>query len=94
VAKQSFAPQVLTANRLRAGDVVYLAGNEDWVAELGKAAVATDAQQLQVLEAAAALAVGRQQVVGVYAIDVDTRAGAPAPLSVKERIRAARGPSV
>ena len=91
---KAFAPQVLTANTLRVGDVVYLAANEDWVPELTLAIVATDAAQLAALEAAAAKSVAAQHVVGVYAIDVDTSSGAPAPSSVKERIRAARGPTV
>jgi Protein of unknown function (DUF2849) len=76
---KAFAPQVLTANRLRAGDTVYLAANDDWVPELARASVALDAAQ---------------HVVGVYEMDVDVTAGAPQPTSVKERIRAARGPSV
>ena len=91
---KAFAPQVLTANTLRVGDVVYLAANEDWVPELTLAIVATDAAQLAALEAAAAKSVAAQHVVGVYAIDVDTSSGAPAPSSVKERIRAAHGPTV
>ena len=89
-----FAPQVLTANRLRIGDVVYLAANDRWVPELAGARVAKDAVELAGLEAIAAGAVATQKVVGVYAIDVDTSSGAPAPTSVKERIRAARGPTV
>ena len=91
---KAFAPQVVTANRLRVGDVVYLAANDDWVPDLALAAVAVDAGQLASLEANAARAVATQHVVGVYAIDVDVSAGAPKPLSVKERIRAARGPSI
>ena len=90
----AFSPQVVTANRLRVGDVVYLAANDDWVPELTGATVATDAAQLSALEAVAAKAVASQQVVGVYAIDVDVSAGVPKALSVKERIRAARGPTV
>ncbi len=90
----AFSPQVVTANRLRVGDVVYLAANDDWVPELTDASVATDAAQLSALEAIAAKAVASQQVVGVYAIDVDVSAGSPKALSVKERIRAARGPTV
>ena len=89
-----FSPQVVTANRLRAGDVVYLAANDDWVPDLTRAVVAKDAAALTVLEAVAAKSVAAQQVVGVYAIDVDTRDGTPKPLSVKEHIRAARGPTV
>ncbi len=91
---KAFAPQVLTANRLRAGDVVYLAANEDWVPDLARARVALDVTELEALHAIAARAVATQHVVGVYEMDVDTSAGAPAPTSVKERIRAARGPSV
>ena len=37
---KAFAPQVVTANTLRVGDVVYLAANEDWVPELKFAIVA------------------------------------------------------
>ena len=91
---KAFSPQVVTANRLRAGDVVYLAANDDWVSDLAKATVANDAAALAALEGVAAKAVAAQKIVGVYAIDVDTSAGAPKPLSVKERIRAAGGPTI
>ena len=91
---KAFSPQVVTANRLRVGDVVYLAANDDWVSDLAKATVANDAAALAALEGVAAKAVAAQEVVAVYAIDVDTSAGAPQPLSVKERIRAAGGPTI
>jgi hypothetical protein len=91
---KTFAPQVLTANRLRAGDVVYLAVNDDWVPELARASVAFDAGQLAALKAIADRAVAAQHVVAVYEMDVGTASGAPTPTSVKERIRAARGPSI
>ena len=91
---KAFAPQVLTANRLRAGDVVYLAANDAWVPELKLATVATDAAALAALEATAAEGVAVQHIVGVYAIDVKVTDGHPEPTSVKEHIRAARGPSV
>ena len=89
-----FPPQVLTANRLGAGDVVYLAEQSAWVPDLAHAAVAIDAERLATLEAIAADAVAAQKVVAVYAIDVDIATATPKPTSVKERIRAARGPSV
>jgi hypothetical protein len=91
---KAFATQVLTANRLRVGDVVYLATNDDWVPELARASVALDAEQLAALKAIAERAVAAQDVVAVYEMDVDIASGAPIPTSVKERIRAARGPSV
>jgi Protein of unknown function (DUF2849) len=91
---KAFAPQVLTANRLRAGDTVYLAANDDWVPELARASVALNAAELDALKKIAERAVAAQHVVGVYEMDVDLAAGAPQPTSVKERIRAARGPTV
>ncbi len=91
---KAFAPQVLTANRLRAGDVVYLSANDDWVPALAHARVAVDATELDALKAIAARAVAAQSVVSVYEMDVDVASGAPQPMSVKERIRAAGGPSV
>lgn len=91
---KAFAPQVLTANRLRAGDVVYLAANGAWVEELAGARVALDTAQLEALVAIGTRAVAAQHVVGVYEMDVDLTTGTPLPTSVKERIRAARGPSV
>jgi Protein of unknown function (DUF2849) len=91
---KAFVPQVLTANRLRLGDVVYLDARDQWVADVGQAVFATDAEQLAKLEAIAAKAVAAQYVVAVYPIDVATTSGAPVPTSVKERIRAAHGPTV
>jgi Protein of unknown function (DUF2849) len=91
---KAFAPQVLTANRLRAGDVVYLTANDDWVEDLGCATIALDTAELDALKAIAARAIAAQHVVGVYEMDVDLANGTPQPTSVKERIRAARGPSV
>ena len=89
-----FLPQVVTANRLRVGDVVYLASYDAWVHDIGRAIVARDAQQLVALEARAERAVADQLVVGVYAIDVDENGGAAKPLSVKEHIRASGGPTI
>ena len=91
---KAFSPQVVTANRLRMGDVVYLAASDDWVNDLARATVANDAKELVGLESVAAKAVDAQHVIGVYAIDVDTSGGVPKPLSVKERIRAAGGPTI
>ena len=91
---KAFHPQVLTANRLRAGDVVYLADGERWVRDLTSATVAGDAAALTALEGVAAKAVDAREVVAVYAIDVDTATGVPKPVSVKEHIRAAGGPTI
>ena len=86
-------PQVLTANRLLDGEVVYLASDGAWVEELASAAViATKA------EGEAALATGieaerHQKIVHAYLFDV-IDAGVPLrPVKQREVIRAA-GPTV
>lgn len=84
-------PVVITANRLADGRVLWL-GADGWVEQLGQAHPVVGE------EVASALAVGKageaaRQVVGVYAAEVRLTAAGPAPVSEKERIRAA-GPSI
>ena len=85
---------IVTANDLRSGAVVYLASDSRWVEALDGAAIAADPAGLKVLEGLAAAAVQRNEVTAVYAFDVRLVGGRPEPLSVRERIRAARAPSV
>jgi hypothetical protein len=86
-------PQVLTANRLQDGEVVYLAADGFWVEDLDRAAIlATKA------EGEAALAKGlhaeeTQQVVHAYLFDVIDAAAPLRPVKKREIIRAA-GPTV
>jgi hypothetical protein len=87
-------PSVVTANLLHTGEVVYLAEGERWVLELDDAEVAADKAGLARLEDAAQRAVAAQQVTAVYAMDVTLAGGRPAPLSVREKIRAAHRPTV
>jgi hypothetical protein len=87
-------PSVVTANNLRSGAVVYLGLGSAWVEDLGEAAVAGDAAALKTLEDQAQHAVEQTEVTAVYAMDVRVVGGRPAPVSVRERIRAARAPSV
>lgn len=85
-------PQVLTANRLSDGEVVYFAAEGAWVERIAGAQVlATKA------EGEAALAAGReaerhQIVVNAYLFDV-TPADTTKPVKMREIIRAA-GPTV
>ena len=85
---------IVTANDLRSGAVVYLASDGRWVGSLAAAAVASDQASLMQLEEQARAAVARTVVTSVYAFDVRVVAGAAEPLSVRERIRASRAPSV
>jgi uncharacterized protein DUF2849 len=86
-------PQVLTANRLLDGEVVYLAADGSWVEDLDRGAIlATKA------DGEAALAKGlhaeeTQQVVHAYLFDVVDAAAPLRPVKKREIIRAA-GPTV
>ena len=82
-------PNVVTANRLIDGIVVYLAPDGGWVEELARARLAETAEETKALEAEAAKAVAERLVVAVYPMEVALHDGAVDPLSVRERIRAA-----
>lgn len=86
-------PQVLTANRLIDGEVVYLAANGAWVEHLEGARL-FDAKA----EAEASLEVGlqaerEQKIVHAYLFDVKQDNGSLKPVKQREIIRAA-GPTV
>ncbi|MFD0915444.1 DUF2849 domain-containing protein [Pseudahrensia aquimaris] len=84
-------PQVVTANDLFSGDVVYLTPAHDWCGALDDAAIADTPE-----EAADLLAAGTAQqdkIVGAYLADVErTGDGLPKPVHFREAFRT-RGPS-
>ncbi|MBU1211722.1 MAG: DUF2849 domain-containing protein [Alphaproteobacteria bacterium] len=82
-------PNVITANRLEDGIVVYLGQSGNWTSDLTAARVANSGHDLEALEKIAGTAVAASHVVAVYAMDVDLSGGKPAPKSVREKIRAA-----
>jgi hypothetical protein len=82
-------PQVLTANRLSDGAVVYLAESGVWVERLSLAQIVSDAASA---EAEGKRAQDARLVVGAYLMDVRTGAQIE-PVKMREVIRAA-GPSV
>jgi Protein of unknown function (DUF2849) len=82
-------PEVITANRLTDGIVVYLASDGTWVEDLARARVAVSEDEIKVLESEAARAVAERRVVGTYPMAVAVEDGTPTALSVRERIRAA-----
>ncbi len=85
---------VVTANLLASGDVVYLGAGKRWVRSLSDAAVADDKASLAQLEAIANEAVAARKVTAVYAFAVALDNGRPTATSVREKIRAAHGPTV
>ena len=82
-------PNVVTANRLLDGIVVYLAPDGSWTEDIARARLAETEEETKALEAEAAKAVAERRVVAVYPMQVALRDGAVDPLSVRERIRAA-----
>ncbi len=80
---------VITANRLREGDIVYLSGDGDplaWSRDLDDALVIEE----PAVEALLRRAERDDRVIGVYATEI---AGRRTPISARERIRAT-GPSI
>ena len=86
------AAQVLTANRLREGEVVYWRRGE-WVASLPEAEVFQDAATAAGALAAAEEHVKARLVVNPYLFAVKTDGGPVRPVEEREIIRAA-GPTV
>jgi hypothetical protein len=86
------AHQVLTANRLGDGAVVFLDAGGHWTERIAEADVAEKAEAEALAKRGEATA---DEVIAPYLIDVDLApgAGGPTPLRYRERIRAF-GPSI
>lgn len=85
--------EIVTANRLNDGAVVYLAAEGDWSERLADAVVVEGDAAAKALLDNAAVAVAAQIVVAPYRADVALESGRLVPRTMKERIRA-RGPSI
>lgn len=83
--------QIVTANRLADGEVVYQTAGGEWVEALGEAERLAGKAAAETRLAAAGAAVKARLVVNPYIIDVAT--ADLRPLKVREAIRAA-GPTV
>jgi hypothetical protein len=84
--------QVLTANRLADGFVVYRTADGTWSERLAGAALIDDAAAEALLAGIGAANAGGA-VIGPYLIAVDAAAGEIRPLGQRELLRT-RGPSV
>ncbi len=90
---KAFEPQILTANRLHEGGVVYWTG-DDWVEDLNAAHVAQTLEEAEKLEALGLEEEVRCQVISPYIFAVKPLDdGTLDPISRREVIRAF-GPSV
>lgn len=92
MAPQNFRPQMLTANRLRDGDVVYRKA-DDWVLFLEEGDIYHDQASAEAALAAATAELGRNQFVAPYLFEVKLEKGKFLPVKEREIIRA-QGPSV
>ena len=85
-----FIPKVVTANRLREGDVVYLATDNAWTPHHYEAELIADEAQAQLrLHFAAAQ---KLLIVGAYLADAKAGPNGPEPTHFREDFRT-RGPS-
>ena len=82
-------PDVVTANRLVDGIVVYLAPDGSWTEDIARARFAESEEEIKALEEIGNKAVKDRVVVAMYPMPVEIKDGAVDALSVRERIRAA-----
>jgi len=85
--------QVITANRLVEGDVVYLTGDGQWSERLSDACLADDEQKTDALMETAEQAVAAEKIVEPYTIDVIAEEGSVRACRFREQIRAS-GPTI
>jgi Protein of unknown function (DUF2849) len=81
-------PNVVTANRLTDGIVVYLTPEGGWVEDIARAARADTEEETKALEEKGKQDEKARIVVAVYPMPVEVKDGEVDPLSVREKIRA------
>ena len=87
-------PVAITANLVLKGQTVYLMESGFWSNNLADAAIAFDkAQQLQLLDLGQ-LMQNTQYVLGVYSFEVTISEGVVTPISMREKIRATKQPTI
>lgn len=86
-------PQIVTANDLISGDVVFRTADGAWARDVNAAGVLADKAAAEAAHAAALGDVKAAVVVDVALIDVTAAEGKVVPVKLRERIRAF-GPTV
>ncbi len=85
--------EIVTANRLADGVVVFQDADGGWAEDFARAAVHADAPAREAALALAREAVALSQIVDPYPVEVVLRNGRYAPKALREAIRAS-GPTV
>lgn len=80
--------QVITANRLDDGRVVYLTAADGWSVAIAEARRLADAGAVEAALVVANAAAARQEILDPYAVAVAERAEGWVPAALRERIRA------
>ena len=86
-------PEIVIANRLRDGLVVFMGFEKKWVERAEDCAPAEDAEAAAELMSISELAETNQEVIGASLIEVEDRDGVLTPIKMREAIRA-KGPTV
>ena len=86
-------PQMIIANRLRDGAVVFLAPGESWDTAIAAGAVIEAEAEATRLMAVAKRDEGECRVIDPQLIDVEIKDGKPRPTAIREAIRAF-GPTI
>ncbi|MGV6875451.1 DUF2849 domain-containing protein [Pseudochelatococcus sp. B33] len=86
-------PQVLTANDLHSGLVVFRTPAGKWSTDINAAEVVDDEEAVAALSGAGVEDEHRNLVVGAYLVNVKREGEAIVPLVLREAIRAAGGPT-
>lgn len=85
--------QVMSANRLRDGEVVFLTRTNTWSEKIDDAALALEPQAAAALEARAVIDVQATLITGQYLVDAERVNSSIRATHIKERIRTL-GPTV
>ena len=85
--------QVMTANRLRDGDVVFLTRSGEWALAIDNAVLAQEPQAVAALETRAKADEMATAVTGIYLFEAERVDGKIRATHIRERIRA-QGPTV
>ncbi len=80
--------EIVTANRLADGLVIYLTRDGGWSEDIARARIAETDDETKALLDEAEKSIRERTVTAVYEMKVAVKDGVPAPVSVREKIRA------
>ena len=86
-------PLAITANRLKDGRVVFRTPRGDWSLDVADSAIEPDQATADKILAGVNAAANEQDVVEIYAVELDVSGESPRPAKLREAIRAL-GPTI